>query len=149
MYRMYTDQRLRFAYIQNELRSASAPHGSAIRTLYATFDPVAHARGVMDRVMDRVMERVMERVMKGDLPTSEISDSAAATMTTTTAKERVHSYFERSYADRPRVRYEMTTNGVYLCTVMHLDGCVMGIGESPYREVAEELGFVEAEKVVF
>ncbi len=43
----------------------------------------------------------------------------------------------------------MTTEGVYRCTVMHLDGTVMGVGEDAYRGVAEERGFVEAERVVF
>ena len=137
MYRLYSDQLLRFTYIHNELRHASTPRGSALSALYATFDPIAQARGVVDKVMGRVVRHIM----KTSAPSSSLN--------ATTAKERIHSYFRRSYADAPRVRIEMTTEGVYRCTVMQLDGAVMGIGEGTYREVAVEMGFVEAEKVVF
>lgn len=135
--------------MHNELKQASTPRGSALNTLYATFHPVAHARGVVDEVVGRVLQGVLQEGAESGKVTGKVSGKGLCEgEPECTAKERVYAYFKRRYSDVPRVRMEMTKEGVYRCTVMHLDGQVLGIGEGEHREGAEEGGFRGAVGVV-
>lgn len=141
---VYRDQHARFTRVKQQLARASAPKGSPLHALYATFSAEAQAHGVVGRLVRGAWRHLRP-------PDDDYADHVAVPLrppSTRTHQATLTQHFQRKYDTAPDVQTVFGEDAVYICTVRHIDGHVLAMHRDSHRDVAVERACEAALEVV-
>lgn len=128
--RLYADQTRRFEQVKDAFPKHTT-EGSPLHTLFTTYAPTAQALSVVDAVVGAAWA------------VGGTADATDAMMHTSTVPEtqwaRVQRQFRKKYGCAPRMDTRFDEDGLYTCTIRHLDGVVIGEGRASVEAAAVEL----------
>jgi dsRNA-specific ribonuclease len=132
----YTDQHAAATGIRDALPiTTTVPH-SPLHSLFHTYSPEAQAVAAVDALVAAVLDRCWRRFFRVDAVTAVELRSLVHTAGGD-PKAALNARFHVRFHSAPVWEYGMTQTGQHTCTVRHLDGVVLGMGEGATREEAE------------
>ena len=132
----YADQRAAATGIRDALPIATTLPHSPLHNLFHTYSPDAQAVAAVDALVAAVLDRCWCRFFRVDAVTAVELRSLVHTAGGD-PKAALNARFHVRFNSAPVWEYGMTQTGQHTCTVRHLDGVVLGIGEGATREEAE------------
>ena len=132
----YADQRAAAIGIRDALPIATTLPHSPLYDLFHTYSPEAQAVAAVDALVASVMDRCWRQFFRVDAVTAVELRSLVHTAGGD-PKAALNARFHVRFHSAPVWEYGMTQTGQHTCTVRHLDGVVLGIGEGATREEAE------------
>ena len=132
----YADQRAAATGIRDALPIATTLPHSPLHDLFHTYSPEAQAVAAVDALVAAVLDRCWRRFFRVDAVTAVELRSLVHTAGGD-PKAALNARFHVRFNSAPVWEYGMTQTGQHTCTVRHLDGVVLGMGEGATREEAE------------
>lgn len=132
----YADQRAAATGIRDALPIATTVPHSPLHDLFHTYSPEAQAVAAVDALVAAVLDRCWRRFFRVDTVTAVELRSLVHTAGGD-PKAALNARFHVRFNSAPVWEYGMTQTGQHTCTVRHLDGVVLGMGEGATREEAE------------
>ena len=129
--RLYADQTRRFEQVKDAFPKHTT-EGSPLHTLFTTYAPTAQALSVVDAVVGAAW------AVDGTADNAKDATEHGSTVPET-QWARVQRQFRKKYGCAPRMDTRFDEDGLYTCTIRHLDGVVIGEGRASVEAAAVEL----------